>query len=113
MNAELQLLASPFSFMQYHGKSSTPLKTRSDQINKTILPLTSGLQAVSQSMKSTDGLLAGGTTLKSAASKRSLMQAKRSSWFSFKQTGSSASTELEPQHRLSTEIHLDGEPCLF
>jgi len=59
-------------------------------------------------MKSTDGLLAGGSTPKSAASKRSLMQAKRSSWFSFKQTGSSASAELEPQHRLSTEIHLDG-----
>ncbi len=56
-------------------------------------------------MKSTDGLLTAGSPPKSAASKRSLMQAKRSSWFSFKQTGSSASTELEPQHRLSTEIH--------
>jgi len=59
-------------------------------------------------MKSTDGLLTAGSPPKSAASKRSLMQAKRSPWFSFKQTGSSASTELEPQHRLSTEIHLDG-----
>ena len=27
MNAELQLLALPFSFMQYRGESSTPLKS--------------------------------------------------------------------------------------
>ncbi|KAL0023908.1 hypothetical protein WJX79_009620 [Trebouxia sp. C0005] len=68
--------------------------------------LSKGL-AVSSSMRSTDGLLTAGSTPKSAASKTSLTQVKHSSWFSFKHIGSSASTELEPQHRLSTEIHLD------
>ncbi|DBA88295.1 TPA: hypothetical protein ACH3X1_016535 [Trebouxia sp. C0004] len=62
---------------------------------------------VSPSMKSTDELLTAGSTPKSAASQMSLLQAKRSSCSSFKQTDSNASRELEPQHRLPTEIHLD------
>ena len=65
-----------------------------------------------QSTHSTDGLLQAVSGMsKLAAGKAALQQQKRSSWFSFKQMGGS-STDLMPAHRLSTEIHLDGQSRL-
>ena len=55
-------------------------------------------------MKSTDGLLAGGRV------RNGLQKDKRMSWFSFQQMGG-ASADLVPQHRLSSEIHIDGQHC--
>lgn len=56
-------------------------------------------------MKSTDGFLAGGRGVRNG-----LQKDKRMSWFSFQQMGG-ASADLVPQHRLSSEIHIDGQHC--
>lgn len=72
------------------------------------------VQTPSSSAQSSDALLSAGsgTSPKAAAGKAALQQQKRSSWFSFKQTGAT-STELLPGQRLSPDLHLDGAPSCF
>lgn len=62
-------------------------------------------------MSSTDRLLPVGVPPGSAGSKSNLQPASKSAWFSFKQPIGSADTE-QRQHRLSSEIYLDGEPYI-